>query len=72
MKILIEVAWQFNPRKLSDVMAQMQTESAEKLTVEMANRAPTAASPWQVPELPKMKAGQTAVGPIFPIYLPYG
>ena len=32
MKILIEVASQFNPRKLSDVMAQMQPDCAEKLT----------------------------------------
>ncbi|HVG52375.1 MAG TPA: flagellar protein FlbB [Xanthobacteraceae bacterium] len=38
-KVLIEVAWQFNPRKLSEVMAAMQPESAEKLTVEMASRA---------------------------------
>jgi len=39
MKILIEVATQFNPRKMSDVMAQMSSEAAEKLTVELANRA---------------------------------
>ena len=52
MKILIEVASQFNPRKMSDVMAQMSPESAEKLTVEMANRA-NGGKPSGV-ELPKI------------------
>jgi len=54
MKILIEVAWQFNPRKLSDVMALMQPQSAEKLTVEMANRA-NGGTPLTTPELPKIE-----------------
>jgi flagellar motility protein MotE (MotC chaperone) len=54
MKILIEVAWQFNPRKLSDVMALMQPESAEKLTVEMANRA-NGGKPVAGSELPKIE-----------------
>jgi flagellar motility protein MotE (MotC chaperone) len=38
-RVLIEVATQMNPRKMSDVMALMTSESAEKLTVELANRA---------------------------------
>ena len=39
MKVLIEIASQINPRRMSDIMAQMSAESAERLTVEMAARA---------------------------------
>lgn len=39
MRILVEVATQMNPRRLSDVLAAMSSEAAEKLTVELANRA---------------------------------
>ncbi len=39
MKVLIEVAQQINPRRMSDILAQMNTEAAERLTVELANRA---------------------------------
>ena len=39
MKILIEVASQINPRRMSDILAQMSPENAERLTVEMASRA---------------------------------
>ena len=39
MRILAEVATQMNPRRMSDILAQMSTEAAEKLTVELANRA---------------------------------
>ncbi|MGZ5829504.1 MAG: MotE family protein [Xanthobacteraceae bacterium] len=54
MKVLIEVASQFNPRKMADVMAQMQPDSAEKLTVELANRANVGkAAPGS--ELPKIE-----------------
>jgi flagellar motility protein MotE (MotC chaperone) len=38
MKILLEVATQINPRRMSDILAQMTTEAAERLTVELANR----------------------------------
>ena len=41
MKVLIEVATQMNPRRMSDVLGQMQAEAAERLTVEMASRAGT-------------------------------
>lgn len=41
MKVLIEVATQMNPRKMSDVLGQMSAEAAERLTVEMASRAGT-------------------------------
>jgi flagellar motility protein MotE (MotC chaperone) len=42
MRILVEVASQMNPRRMSDVMGQMSSEAAERLTVELANRATAA------------------------------
>jgi flagellar motility protein MotE (MotC chaperone) len=39
MRILIEVASGINPRRMSDILGQMSPESAERLTVELANRA---------------------------------
>ena len=39
LKILVEVSTQMNPRKMSEVLAQMTPEAAERLTVELANRA---------------------------------
>lgn len=39
MSVLFEIASQIAPRKMSDIMGQMQPEAAERLTVEMARRA---------------------------------
>jgi flagellar motility protein MotE (MotC chaperone) len=39
MRILAEVAAQMNPRRMSDILGQMSAEAAERLTVELANRA---------------------------------
>ena len=39
MKILVEVATQIKPRKMSEILAQMSPEAAERLTVELARRA---------------------------------
>ena len=39
MRILLEVATQINPRRMSDILAQMTPESAERLTVELASRS---------------------------------
>ena len=39
MKILVDVSTQMNPRKMSDILAQMTPDAAERLTVELANRA---------------------------------
>ena len=39
LKILVEVSTQMNPRKMSEVLAQMTPEAAERLTVEIAHRA---------------------------------
>ena len=37
--VLLQVASQLNPRRMADVLAQMSPETAERLTVELANRA---------------------------------
>ena len=39
MKILVEVATEIKPRKMSEILAQMTPEAAERLTVELARRA---------------------------------
>ena len=39
MPVLFEIASHIAPRKMSDIMGQMQPEVAERLTVEMARRA---------------------------------
>ena len=56
MRILVEVATQINPRRMSDILAGMSPEAAECLTVELANRGNGAAK--VVPaaaELPKIE-----------------
>ena len=39
MPVLIEIASQIAPRKMSDILGQMSAEAAERLTVELARRA---------------------------------
>ena len=39
MSVLIEVASRIKPQKMSDILAQMSAEAAEKLTVELARRS---------------------------------
>jgi flagellar motility protein MotE (MotC chaperone) len=39
MGVLIEIASQIAPRKMSDILGLMSAESAERLTVELARRA---------------------------------
>jgi flagellar motility protein MotE (MotC chaperone) len=54
MKILVDVSTQMNPRKMSEILGQMQPDAAERLTVELANRAsaqPKAQSPDQLPKI---------------------
>lgn len=53
MGVLIEIASQINPRKMSDIMGLMQPEAAERLTVEMARRA--GGGDKQSAELPKIE-----------------
>jgi flagellar motility protein MotE (MotC chaperone) len=45
IKILVEVSTAMNPRKMSEILSQMTPESAERLTVELANRASASARP---------------------------
>jgi len=41
--VLLEVASKINPRSMADIMAQMQPDVAQRLTVELANKSPQAA-----------------------------
>jgi flagellar motility protein MotE (MotC chaperone) len=54
LRILIEVVSLMNPRRMSDILAQMSPEAAEKLTVEIANRSGPDRGP-QPAELPKIE-----------------
>ena len=39
IKVLLEVASQIKPQRMSEIMAQMTPEAAERLTVELAARS---------------------------------
>jgi flagellar motility protein MotE (MotC chaperone) len=54
LRILVEVAKEINPRRMSDIMAQMQPDSAQQLTVELAAR-----SAAKVTDLPKIEGKPT-------------
>ena len=56
IKVLLEVAMQINPRRMSDILAQMGPESAERLTVEMARNG----RERPPPELPKIDGQLTS------------
>lgn len=53
MKVLVEVTTAINPRKMSEILAQMSPEAAERLTVELASRAgaQTTQAPDQLPKI---------------------
>jgi flagellar motility protein MotE (MotC chaperone) len=51
IRVLVEVATKINPRRMSDILAQMSAEAAERLTMELASR-PNARP---VAELPKIE-----------------
>jgi flagellar motility protein MotE (MotC chaperone) len=54
MKILVEVATEIKPAKMSEILALMTPESAERLTIELARRAD--GKPQQNPDqLPKIE-----------------
>jgi len=61
--VLIEIAVQIKPQKMSDIMGLMQPEAAERLTVEMARRAGADKSAAAVPDLPKIEGKVTPVKP---------
>jgi flagellar motility protein MotE (MotC chaperone) len=53
LRILVEVATAINPRRMSDILAQMSAEVAERLTIELATRS---TDKGQTPaELPKIE-----------------
>jgi flagellar motility protein MotE (MotC chaperone) len=55
IKILLEVASQINPRRMSDILAQMTPEAAERLTVELATRSNQSEKAPPLSELPKIE-----------------
>jgi len=55
MSVLLEIASQIAPRKMSDIMGLMQPEAAERLTVELARRATGDKSAAASAELPKIE-----------------
>jgi flagellar motility protein MotE (MotC chaperone) len=61
MSVLIEVALQIAPRKMSDIMGLMQAEAAERLTVEMARRAggDKTATAMDLPKIEGRPSGET-------------
>jgi flagellar motility protein MotE (MotC chaperone) len=58
IKILVEVATLMKPAKMSEILAAMTSESAERLTVELASRANASARPG-ADQLPKIEGKQS-------------
>jgi flagellar motility protein MotE (MotC chaperone) len=56
--VLLQVASQINPRNMSEILAQMSPDAAQRLTVELANRA-QAVSKGPNGELPKIEGHPT-------------
>jgi len=54
IKVLVEVATRINPRRMSDILAQMSPDAAERLTVELAARSTSKDSKDKPAELPKI------------------
>jgi flagellar motility protein MotE (MotC chaperone) len=54
LNILVDVSSQMNPRKMSEVLAQMSPDAAERLTVEIARRA-SAGGQSSADALPKIE-----------------
>lgn len=55
LTILVQVVSLINPRKMSDILANMSAENAERLTVELAARANGTDKVSGGPELPKIQ-----------------
>jgi flagellar motility protein MotE (MotC chaperone) len=55
--VLLEVASKINPRRMSDILALMSAETAERLTVEFASRAQSVAKGGS--DLPKIEGRST-------------
>jgi flagellar motility protein MotE (MotC chaperone) len=54
LKVLIDVSTQIKPAKMSEILAQMSSEGAERLTVELANRASAGQKSQNAEQLPKI------------------
>jgi flagellar motility protein MotE (MotC chaperone) len=59
MKVLLDVATKINPRRMSEIMAQMSPEAAEKLTVELASRLNPSERVVSPSDLPKIEGRPT-------------
>jgi flagellar motility protein MotE (MotC chaperone) len=57
LKILVDVTTRMNPRRMSDILAQMTPEAAERLTVELANRAMLGAAGTELPKIEGRPSG---------------
>jgi flagellar motility protein MotE (MotC chaperone) len=55
LRVLVEVTNHISPRRMSDIMAQMTPEAAQRLTVELANRAAASDRPPPLSDLPKIE-----------------
>jgi flagellar motility protein MotE (MotC chaperone) len=55
MAVLIEIASQIAPRKMSDILGLMTPEAAERLTIELARRASGGDKPTSLADLPKIE-----------------
>jgi flagellar motility protein MotE (MotC chaperone) len=55
LNILVEVSTQINPRKMSEILAQMTPDIAQRLTVELANRASANPKAQSTDQLPKIE-----------------
>jgi flagellar motility protein MotE (MotC chaperone) len=62
MSVLIEVATQIAPRKMSEIVGLMQPEAAERLTVEMARRAGGDKAMMSSSDLPQIEGKATTDG----------
>ncbi len=58
--VLIEVASQINPRQMADILAQMSPDVAERLTVDLANKAQQVKDDGGAANLPKIQGQPTA------------
>ena len=55
IKVLLDMTSQINPRKMSEILAQMSTDAAERLTMELANRANGGEKAANTNALPKIE-----------------
>jgi len=60
LKVLIDLSSAMNPRRMSDILAQMQPEAAERLTVELANKGAGVDKAASNDDLPKIEGKPTA------------